>query len=1220
MSRESEIAYVLQNVQLEEDEQDSDSAMAYMGYISGGDFQNNEGICVITKYRVIFSSEPNVLSFIGGSQGMFVWALWQQIEKIHATVDRKISCTLLIENKIYTIEISVDQYETNYDNKWLNEFFKVKMANVINYKAIDVWHRIMEHEEKGQYAECFPLIKMVRKKDPNTAWADYLEANYKSLLSDYSGDYLNLLDSAEKKGFNNITGIDYLRGSYFLFTEDFENAEIYFKKVVSYDPDNIEVLQDLLITLVALSKYVEAEGCIKKILKIDPENIFAYVKEFYIAKEEENTTKVDGSFSKINSLVKDKADWEYKEIAAEYYNIKKDYEKALSFCDHIINNDEISNLQHALLVCNILISLNRFEDVVKLTEKKRTIPSEQQFLLDFFSVFSYYELGDFNSINKSIHKIARSEILKSLIRFFKIVVDIEINRNFNNIANIDVCRKELRKEVDSSKLFKESDLRTYYFHFDYYEAVCLIENGNSDKSMELLKNALKMKADGPADTRICENSKILIDRILSEKEGSPKIGNTEKDIKNEEILVFKGTKNSTIKHLKKMKEIFEGSSLFYSFKEAVSGLISEYDRPFLLTVLGEFNAGKSTFINALLGEELLSVGDIPTTATISLLKYGDKKTAKIIWNDETIEEINLDLLKKYTVEKKDNAENEILRKIKYVEISYPLDMLKNIWIVDTPGLNAIIPEHKEVTNEFIKKCDGVAWLFSAQQAGKQNELNALMNANDYSSKTIGIINQIDKIDPDERSELIEYISDKFSGLISTVIPVSAKKALEAKLQGDINKLNASKLDIVERILHEEISAKSVLLKEQSVQQKIKHYSDEGIKKFNEYSVLCETINANLSTELEKIEKIKNCIAEKTYKKTISEGRDLLEETFRSVSENLEKMIKNDQFDNLQISQISLKIKNSLNVMIDNVIARMIDEPSKLIEQIVVAIKKISKLNIDSEIKESITKSTVMFSVKTKEIEFHLNALKEYNRGRLESKDLLDFYFNDLSKAKSTSQRDIRMMLIERFSYNEARIDRIVKEWSTDLTEILTNLITVAEEEIRAKIEHEKIIILKPLKNIISETVSSGSFSQKEIDIVKFEWDRDNSTLELLFKIMGKIANVGGSTDFEENAVKNIISEMKLESDQKNKALASFFSTVSNNKDGVDVISLSETFFEKNKEKPVVIEKVLSLLYKIALADNYLAPEEEALLKQVCSSFQINNTVHSSIKESYMKQA
>src|SRR5512135_1910862 len=107
-------------------------------------------------------------------------------------------------------------------------------------------------------------------------------------------------------------------------------------------------------------------------------------------------------------------------------------------------------------------------------------------------------------------------------------------------------------------------------------------------------------------------------------------------------------------------------------QETLADSIQQLEEIFLLVIVGEFNAGKSAFINALLGQKLLKEGVTPTTTQINLLHYGQ----------------NLD-------RQMANSSLHIL--------TLPAPLLEEISIVDTPGTNAVIREHEQITSEFVPR-------------------------------------------------------------------------------------------------------------------------------------------------------------------------------------------------------------------------------------------------------------------------------------------------------------------------------------------------------------------------------------------------------------------------------------------------------------------------------------------------------------------------------------
>jgi len=127
--------------------------------------------------------------------------------------------------------------------------------------------------------------------------------------------------------------------------------------------------------------------------------------------------------------------------------------------------------------------------------------------------------------------------------------------------------------------------------------------------------------------------------------------------------------------------------------------IKQLDELFLLVVVGEFNSGKSAFINALLGDRYLEEGVTPTTTRINILRYG-KTTERIVV-----------------------SEHEHI-------ITLPVEWLSEISIVDTPGTNAIMRSHEEITTLFVPQSDIVLFITSADRPFTESERQFLERIHD----------------------------------------------------------------------------------------------------------------------------------------------------------------------------------------------------------------------------------------------------------------------------------------------------------------------------------------------------------------------------------------------------------------------------------------------------------------------------------------------------------
>ncbi|RMH45061.1 MAG: hypothetical protein D6689_00795 [Deltaproteobacteria bacterium] len=212
----------------------------------------------------------------------------------------------------------------------------------------------------------------------------------------------------------------------------------------------------------------------------------------------------------------------------------------------------------------------------------------------------------------------------------------------------------------------------------------------------------------------------------------------------------------------------------------VGRAVEDFDRPLLVTVMGEFSTGKSTFINAFVEESIAPVGITPTTATINVLKFGRERGGRIVYRDGRTVPLPWTPLRA-TLEQitADDA-----RQIAAVEILYPLPVLERVHIVDTPGLNSILPEHEQVARDFIGRADAVVWLFAAGQAGKESERAALASIHATGTRVLGVVNKVDQLAADDVREVVAYLRGELGDLVDDLVPLSAKAALASHAAGN----------------------------------------------------------------------------------------------------------------------------------------------------------------------------------------------------------------------------------------------------------------------------------------------------------------------------------------------------------------------------------------------------------------------------------------------------
>lgn len=182
--------------------------------------------------------------------------------------------------------------------------------------------------------------------------------------------------------------------------------------------------------------------------------------------------------------------------------------------------------------------------------------------------------------------------------------------------------------------------------------------------------------------------------------------------------------------------------------------ILQLDELFLLVVVGEFNAGKSALINALLGQRVLTEGVTPTTTQITLVKYGALRT------------------------------DDDLAPTEPAIVTCPVEWLRDVNIVDTPGTNAIIRQHQQLTEDFVPRADLILFVTSADRPFSESERAFLQRIREWGKKVILIINKIDILQSEADIErivaFVQAHGRELLGRNPTIFPISARLAQLAR--------------------------------------------------------------------------------------------------------------------------------------------------------------------------------------------------------------------------------------------------------------------------------------------------------------------------------------------------------------------------------------------------------------------------------------------------------
>jgi small GTP-binding protein len=201
--------------------------------------------------------------------------------------------------------------------------------------------------------------------------------------------------------------------------------------------------------------------------------------------------------------------------------------------------------------------------------------------------------------------------------------------------------------------------------------------------------------------------------------------------------------------------------------------IRQLDELFMIVVVGEFNAGKSAFVNALLGERIFDEGVTPTTARIQVIRHGEGAASG---HDDR----------------------------GALVMTAPVELLRDLQIVDTPGTNALDREHERLTREFVPRADVIVFVTSADRPFAESERAFIETIRDWGKKIVIVVNKIDILEnQDQVSQVLAFVDQAASRLLGVTVErfaVSARQAWRAK-HGEPELWEASGFGPLEAFLH-----------------------------------------------------------------------------------------------------------------------------------------------------------------------------------------------------------------------------------------------------------------------------------------------------------------------------------------------------------------------------------------------------------------------------------
>ena len=322
---------------------------------------------------------------------------------------------------------------------------------------------------------------------------------------------------------------------------------------------------------------------------------------------------------------------------------------------------------------------------------------------------------------------------------------------------------------------------------------------------------------------------------------------------------------------------------------------------FMLVVAGEFNAGKSSLLNALLGARVMPEGVTPTTDRITVVTHGER-------------------------------ESESEEGPSIVRRTHPAELLVDLALVDTPGTNAIIKRHQELTERFIPRADLLLFVTSADRPFTQSEREFLELIASWGRKVLMVVNKIDILEDQQQvDEVLRYVREHARETLNVtpeVYGVSARQATQARERGDEAALQASGVPalrdaVAERLGNERVRLKllsplgvalrTVELYQEELEQRLTLLKDdsgglEEIERQNQQ--FSKDLRRELDTHLIRVKDILRDVE--------ARGNAFFDDTirFRRIPKLLNTKAIQEEFDAKVLKDVDHRIEGALNDLVD----------------------------------------------------------------------------------------------------------------------------------------------------------------------------------------------------------------------------------------------------------------------------------------------------------------
>ncbi len=415
-----------------------------------------------------------------------------------------------------------------------------------------------------------------------------------------------------------------------------------------------------------------------------------------------------------------------------------------------------------------------------------------------------------------------------------------------------------------------------------------------------------------------------------------------------------------IQILKKTIQVYEELSENINYQElelskeyqevlAIANRIKTYR--FKIAILGEYSTGKSTLLNALIGEEVIPVGFLPTTKQLVKVQHSDIEYVRSKQKPE--EKLTLS---------RENVRKLINSSSEEVEIAKNIpERIRSFIFYDTPGVNDVNELSEKMIFELLPSADVVIFVLDSTQALKKTEMDFLSNIVQRKDieKFFFILNKSDLVQ-DETESIREFVITTLSSRLSIerkyledkVIPYSAKKSLEAIEKGEFDKLLFTGHKLLIEKVHDFVMNNRVELLEERVKEELLRIVSKSLTKINVAIDRFEGKDKKYEEQLRSLEnqinRFKSQIEieihtfESDFSKEINDFKRRIEKSFlkikKTVNEKIdesdpERLFRSRYIDTLIKSLIEIELNKNIKELVKNLSNLIRDFDDKTFEEL-----------------------------------------------------------------------------------------------------------------------------------------------------------------------------------------------------------------------------------------------------------------------------------------------